>query len=340
MLNDKELTFVIQGSVIGLATDNKKDRHTYLCLKSIRKHFPNSYIIFSTWRGSDVSGLDFDLLVENEDPGISIFGDFSKNGFRQIVSSIEGLKKVKTKYAIKVRSDLIFKNRKILKYFNKFNKTNILYDYKYKIVEKRVLLLTTCNPRRRSKFPFNASDWLYLGLTKDVINIFDIPLIRGRFLEPCEYDNNKEKFCESPYSAEQYIWFGFLSKYKEIDFKHLRDISNNNIEEAEKYFANNAILATAKKIGIDWLKYPGAAYAQKPCLSNSGLYTFTEYKKMLNKYTPNKLFIFPNILESFIYSVVYNLRFFIKKRNKKLHDAIAYMVNRKNHIKVKKMLKK
>jgi hypothetical protein len=226
------------------------------------------------------------------------------------------------------------RNNNIIKYFEKYNK--FLYDPKYKIVNNRVVMLTACNPRRRLNFPFNAADWLYFGLTKDLQNIFDIPLVRGNFFGIHEYDDNKEKKCESLYSSEQYIWFGFLSKYKKINFSHLRDISNNNIEEAEKYFANNAILLTAKMAGIDWLKYPGAAYAQIPCLSNSGLYTFTEYKKMLKFYTPNDFFIFPNFLESIIYYIVYNFRYFVKKKNPKLHDIIAYIVNRKNHIKVRK----
>ncbi len=333
-INSKDITFVVQGSVIGKSSDKKEDRHTYLCLKSIREYFPESFIILSTWKESDLKDLDFDLLIENEDPGVSILGDFSQNGFRQIVSSIEGLKKVNTRYSAKVRSDLVFKNSNFLKYFEKYNKLS--YDNNYKLVEKRVVMLTSCNPKRRFKFPFNAADWFYFGLSEDIKNIFDLPLVRDSFIGTHEYDDNKEKECESPYSTEQYVWYGFLSKYKKINFKHLRDISNNNIEESEKYFANNSIMLTAKQAGIDWLKYPGAAYAQIPCLSNSGMYTFTEYKQMLNRYTPNKLFIFPNIFERIVYFIVYNLRFFIKKKNVKIYAKISSFINKDNHKRLKR----
>lgn len=342
MIDSKDITFVVQGAILGKYSDKKEDRYTYLCLKSIRKYFPGSFIILSTWKGSDIKDLDFDLLIENDDPGISILGDFTQNGFRQIVSSIGGIRKVNTKYAAKVRSDLIFKNNNILKYFEKYG--DLPYDSKYKLVNRRVVMLTACNPKRRFKFPFNAADWLYFGLTEDIIDIFDIPLVRGKFSGKHEYDNNREKPCESMYSSEQYIWFGFLSKYRKINFQHLRDVSNHNIEESEKYFANNAVLITAKMAGINSLKYPNAIYAQVPCLSDNGLYTFTEYKKMLNKYTPSKIFIFPNILESFIYYIVYNSRYFIRKRSYKLYGIIRTVINvilRKkndNNLRVKKII--
>ncbi len=334
MIKNKDITFVVQGLVIGKSSDRKEHRYTLLCIQSIRKHFPESFIILSTWKGSDVKDLDFDLLVENDDPGVSILGDFSKNGFRQITSTIGGGKRVNTKYATKVRSDLIFKNNNILKYFEKYSKLQC--DKDYKILDNRVVMLTTCNPKRRLKFPFTACDWIYFGLTKDVINIFNIPLIRGSFFISNETVSNREKTTESLYSTEQYIWFTFLSKYKKIDFKYQNDISGNNIEESERYFANNAILLTAKMAGVDWLKYSGAAYAQIPCLSNSGLYTWTDYKRMLNKYTPNKLFIIPNIFESFMYLIVYNLRYIVKQISPGIHDFIAKLVNGENHRRVKK----
>lgn len=325
MIDLKDITFVVQGTVSGKSFDKEKNRYTYLCLKSIRKHFPDSIIILSTWKGEDVNDLDFDLLIQSDDPGISMLGDFTQNCFRQIISSVEGLKKVNTKYSVKVRSDIIFKNSNFIKYFEKYN--DLAFDNEYKILKKRVSMLLPCNPKRRLKFPYNAADWFYFGLAEDVLNIFDIPLKKGNFILKHEHDNNKEKTCISPYSGEQYIWFGFISKYKNINFKYLRDISNNNIQESEKYFANNSILISAKMAGINSLKYPNAIYAQIPCLSDNGIYTWTEYKKMLNKYTPNKLFVFPNIFESIIYYIVYNLRYFINKKSYRLYGFIRNIIN-------------
>jgi hypothetical protein len=52
---------------------------------------------------------------------------------------------------------------------------------------------------------------------------------------------------------------------------------------------------------------------------------------MLNKYAKNQLLIIPNISEEIVYYLVYNLRFFVKRKNPKLHDIICQLVNKKNH---------
>jgi hypothetical protein len=138
----------------------------------------------------------------------------------------------------------------------------------------------------------------------------------------------------SSFSAEQYAWVTFLRKYKEISFGSTSDLSHDNIATSEKYFANNCILLSAQRAGIDWLKYSRAAYAQIPCLSNTGLYTFTDYKRMLNKYAMNKMIVIPNPFEEFAYFVVYHARFYIEKKSPRLHDFIRRLVNGKTHRKL------
>jgi hypothetical protein len=217
-----------------------------------------------------------------------------------------------------MRTDFELRNNNFLDYFLKYNQVS--FDQNYKILKQRVVTLTTCNPNRRTKWPFNVCDWFFFGLTEDVINVFDIPLVNKQFTR--KNNTGDEYVVYNPYSPEQYIWFNFLSKYKQIFFNDLEDISNDNIKLSERYFANNCILLSSKRAGIKWLKFPGAAYAQMPCLSNSGLYTFNEYKKLLNKYANNNLMIFPNILEEFVYFIVYNLRFIVKQTYLKLKDVI------------------
>ena len=197
-------------------------------------------------------------------------------------------------------------------YFIKYNECN--FNYNYKLLNRRVVTLTTCNPHRRAKWSFNVCDWIFFGLTEDLINIFDIPLIN----EKVEYEFENGFSVINPISPEQYIWTKFLSKYVSITLNAKDDISNNNIELSEKYFANNCIFLNARQAGVVWQKNPGTAYAQIPALSSSGLYTFNEYKHLLNKYANNNIFIIPNIPEVLLYTLLYNSRFFIKKLLKKL----------------------
>ena len=316
-IQSEEISVVVQGPIYGSSCDKEKYRLTARCLKSIRKYLPNSKIILSTWEGSDVDGLDLDVLVVNKDPGYSSVGFFNKtdSSNRQIISTLSGLKKVVTKYAIKVRSDMIFKGNRFIKYFFEFNRSN--FDYNYKLLKQRVLVLSTSNPNKTFPVPFHMCDWFYFGLTEDLIDIFSIPFLENNTL------------IRGQFTTEQYLWLSFISKHKDVSyFKYYTDVSNNNIEISERYFANNCILLPAKKVKLDWLKCPGWGYIQTPCLSIGSFYTLNEYKIMLNKYANNKLSILPNILESFFYFAVYKIRVYLRKYNPKLRNIIQNILNK------------
>jgi len=332
----RDISVVAQGAVAGSPNDKYENRHTYRCLESIRKSLPGATIILATWKGSNVAGLDYDVLVESEDPGPVAWGNVSQdgrqtvgsvNGLRQIVGSRDGLRACKTKYSLRIRNDLILWGDKFLDYFITYNK--LPFDDNYKILKKRIVTMTTGNPRRRNKFPFTIGDWFFFGLTEDVVNVFDLPLVKKEFTN--QDNDGRDVKVDSLYTAEQNIWFGFLSKYRKIPFECASDISHDNITTSERYFANNCIFLTARRAGVYCLKYPDAAYGQIPALSNSGLYTFSEYKELLNKYANNHLLIIPNIFENITYYIVYNLRFYIEKKSPKLWDIIRRTVNRKNH---------
>lgn len=176
--------------------------------------------------------------------------------------------------------------------------------------------------------PFCNCDWLFFGLTEDLLNIFDIPLLRKDL--PMKTADGTIRQVEGLFNAEQYIWFSFISKYKKIPFEYSYDISHDNIATSEKYFANNCIFLTSRMAGVDSFKYPGIQYARTPCLSHIGLYTFTDYKRMLNKYTDAKLTIIPNPIEEIVYFTVFNGRSILRKMPA-LHDFIRHVLDREYH---------
>ena len=132
MIDSKDISVIVQGPI------NKKE--TPKCLKSIRKFLPEAEIILSTWQGTDISNLDYDILVLCEDPGTTLIEEFThkktyNNMNRQLVSTKEGLKKATRKYAMKLRSDLIFTSDRFLEYFNKFEARGNNYNlFKHKIL--------------------------------------------------------------------------------------------------------------------------------------------------------------------------------------------------------------
>ena len=107
-IKSKDISVVVQGAINSEVTPK--------CLESIRKYLPEAEIILSTWEGSDVVRLDYDKLILNKDPGgadCSRDGKGINNCNRELVSTFEGLKLANRKYALKIRSDIVFINNKI-----------------------------------------------------------------------------------------------------------------------------------------------------------------------------------------------------------------------------------
>jgi hypothetical protein len=84
-IDSKDISVVVQGPI------HTQDNLTKRVLESVRTHLPNAELILSTWKGSEVDGLDCDILLLNDDPG-AINGLNNVN--RQIVSTRNGLQKV------------------------------------------------------------------------------------------------------------------------------------------------------------------------------------------------------------------------------------------------------
>ncbi len=275
-IDSSEISIVVQGAI--------NNEYTKLVLESLRKSFSKSEIILSTWKGSDVSGLDFDILVENQDPGAPVLFPQSKqyhNLNRQIISTINGIKNATKKYVLKTRTDIIFNNCSVLDWFDKFDK-RIEYC---KILEKKVII---CNyyVRFPNILPFHVSDWVFFGLKKDVENIWDIPLepepdytkwFYNHELLPEHKNNGEYSHFRHRYCAEQYIWSEFLKKNGiNFTFENMFDVTKENINLTNISFVNNLIILPMKKYGIHFLKF----YSEDV----KDIYTFTHYEMLYKKY--------------------------------------------------------
>ena len=306
----QDITFVVQGPV----TFKNNIDITLVCLKSIEKNYPHSKIIFSTWE-NQILNSEYDLfkVIRNVDPG-SGYRDKNKSIFnninRQIISSLNGIRLVETKYAVKVRSDIYFNNNNLVSYISKYNN----YDIDYKFLKERVIVtnVTSINPKKKQKLPFHPCDWIYFGLKEDLECIFTIPLVNEPefsdwFLAHKIPASSPFNDITARYSAENYIWSNFLRKFVKIEFENLADLSDKNIELTDITFANNLIILSPKKLGILNLKTNlGKAYSQYT-------YSFNEWKKIYNKYAFGKEYvpIFDiEIFNTFLYRIKNKLLFF------------------------------
>ena len=259
MIDSKDISVVVQGAI--------DKENTPLCLKSVRKYLPKAKIILSTWENSNVDYLDYDKLILNKDPGYTYVQNpdiTDKNSLilnninRQIVSTVNGLNAVETRYTLKLRTDFEIRGTRFLKYFNKFkDSTNDM-----KIFEKRIVSFCPCYPDRT---PFHPCDFLFFGLTSDLNILFDIPLQTESeaywFIDnkPVNIEQYNNVYLNSAYRfcPEMHLWKECLTKRfpEEMSkFRDLSDNSNENILNSELSYVNNFIGINAYQWQIFALK--------------------------------------------------------------------------------------
>ncbi len=240
-IQNKDITIVVQGPVDPVNTPK--------CIASIRKYFKGSKIILSTWEGTDTYGLDFDELVLSKDPGGTTNQAnklYFNNVNRQIVSSFNGLQLVTTKYALKIRSDFIILSGNFIKYFNKFPERS----ENYRLYKKRILTycFTSKFKLQDENTPFLTSDWIFFGLTTDLLKMFDIPLNSDEddlYFVNGFPTNAPSRFAHQPlrYFPEQYICCKpFLKEFPEIQFIHRFCNDEKMINISNVFIANNYII--------------------------------------------------------------------------------------------------
>ena len=290
-----EISVVVQGAISDCT------RNT---LQSIRKFMPGSKIILSTWEGSQIDGLSYDILVLNKDPGntpcyrksSNVKKDNNVN--RQIVSTINGLKKVCTKYSLKIRTDFEVKHTGFIQWFNKFpRRNNVLNVFENKLVSYSACL---------KDMIFHPCDFMFFGLTSDLVNLFDIPLQSHE--DAFWFEEGTTKKMPYPFisrfAPEQYIWIECLKKkYPEVmkKVKDLADINDENRYLSIQSFLNNFIGIDCQFFGVEPLK-KGLFYLNRPIDTTRQLST-SEFMSLYKKEIDNN-YVVPfkiKIIENFCY---------------------------------------
>ena len=128
-----------------------------------------------------------------------------------ITSSYNGLISVKTKYSIKMRSDMYFQSNNLSNLLGIVNKSNSNYARKKIIIPSNMAI----NPDREIKTSFHPSDHFFAGTSKDLIDLFDIPLMNNE--QMTYFKNYKSKSDNklpilAKYTCEQYLFYSFIKK--------------------------------------------------------------------------------------------------------------------------------
>lgn len=242
-----DISIVIQGAV-----DNTFVRRNVI---NIRKLFPNSEIIISTWEKSDVTFIDYDKVIFNKDPGADFYDKrktMKLNINRILVSSKKGIAAAERKYVLKCRSDLEILSNDFLKEFDKYKKRND----DFVVAEHKIIVLSTFSLKfeKEKKYihytPFHISDWCCFGLKSDLERLFDVPLVnRKNYIRYFGTFPSKKSFEIEwmnerlwRYPPEQYITYNFARKKLDIKFEHCLDYENVPREISEQFIINNFII--------------------------------------------------------------------------------------------------
>jgi len=263
MINFKEITVVVQGPVQTFQDREQEPGITRKCLESVRKHLPGSTVILSTWPNQDLEGLDYDELVISEDPGANI-RYFKRDGTpqrfnnnRQIVSSREGLKRVSTRYAVKLRSDNFLTGSQFVDLQKRFP----LRSQQHKFFDERVVVSNVFTRKYAKGYPvaFHLSDFFYFGLTNDLKMIWDLELYPDA-KDPIS-ENEASLRHDFPIDCTQMFWLSALQKFDpDIRLNGLLDRSNDALNRTRSIYANNLVIAAPEELGLGLCqKFLGAA---------------------------------------------------------------------------------
>ena len=300
MFDPSQLTIVIQGRI---------GAYTYKSLVSILKNFKDlNKIIVSTWNCDSEYASYLRTLSPNKiqvissmDPGAELMRKTPlelNNTNRILVSSINGLDRVETKYAIVCRSDLVFNSSEILNLYSKYN------NYSNKLL---VLSHTTIDVERDFCLPFHCCDWLHLGETSSLRQYFDIelmPLDEISWYDRHEKPENRiDPGNLSKFMAEDYITSnGLRNLGYVIQHDYYCHSSKEILQQWHSILGDKFIVVGCRQAGILNLKYPISSF-----IGNSKSLTFAKWKR----YAGYNVNCFERLYDSLVYinlKIIYSLR--------------------------------
>ena len=242
-----DISVVIQGGI-----DRK---YTPMSIESVRRFLPGATIILSTWEGASVDGLDFDEVVFNRDPGAPFFQKTADirhydNRNRLLVSTQGGIKRVSTKYTLKMRSDCILCGDGVVRNYGRYpKKTGELCLFKNKlVVGEQCNIMKLYFEDSFRPYVFHVSDWFCFGLTEDVMTYFDgtevesdEQMTRWKYKNTLHIppDDVMGRNFSPRYNSEQYYFLSALRKKFKIEYVDISDYSDKIEQLSRIAIVNN-----------------------------------------------------------------------------------------------------
>lgn len=264
-IDKRDITFVVAGR-----NERNGEFTSYRCLESIRRFFPQSQILLCFWEKEEDKDLykfcdDVLILQKPVAEPVNIFkkssGVFKQNSINLQQYSINKLlQRVKTKYAVRLRSDFYLQSDDFLNFYIKWSNVMNMRDLDYSVFNSRILVTRNFikDPRQNDgAYSYYLSDTFQFGLTADLMTLWDghqESLDTLTFFDEhpdCKWAN-PEGF-NHRYTAEQYFLLNVLKKAK-LNLKYPKYYFDKSSDiyafESEKIYASNILVGDNLQLGL------------------------------------------------------------------------------------------
>jgi hypothetical protein len=243
-----QITIVIQGNF---------NSETARIVSHLQALAPTAPIVLSCWE-SNRSEVEYYHLpgvttVFSEDPGAPLIEGFKVDNIRrQIVSSRNGIEKVRTPWVVKIRSDVSIDPRLIQELTSLC--TRLTDDpvslFRHKVVATSLTTLDSV----RSGFYFHVCDWLYLGRTDDVRAIFSAPLPEGDFFTYFRHNQPPPEMCER-YRSESYLVYHLVRAKLGIEYPYTGYVDPELASISRQILKANFVIVNTWNLGLTSSKH-------------------------------------------------------------------------------------
>ncbi|RLR17260.1 WavE lipopolysaccharide synthesis [Sodalis-like symbiont of Bactericera trigonica] len=289
-VSSDDVTIVMQGKIV----EHKLiDVQAINNIRKVKKHFPKSKIIISSWKMAPELQLQFNKLARylgvsyllNDDPGVTckIEGGikYVSNINRMIVSSLNGIRLAKTTFVIKMRTDSYFTSDAVLALLeNSVVNDRFKREGGYSVFNHRVLNYNLFSRNARGYLPylFHPGDILFCGYKDDVMSIFNIDLADESIFKVSKYAHF---YTTMDYVPEQYVWVKCIEKIKGMTVFHGNGQRENRLViESEIYYISNFIPFNSSDMAFCWRKHKSHYH----CKGKYSVYDYSDWIRLYNKY--------------------------------------------------------
>ena len=299
-INKSDITFICSGRIF-----HHGPFSTLNCFKAVKKYFPQSPLILTTWKGENINNLRpyCDKIILTKLPPMPYSTCLKSCSWYPKPNSYDlqqkcvsaGLKKCQTRYAVRLRTDFVLQNDTFLSNYQTYLAAFPSRLPSYSLFQEKVLIysLGTISPYTKDlPLIHHPSELFHFGLTSDLQKLWcnnKMPSkIAAYFSNPSPKYPNPCLF-NHRFTPEQWIWLSALKAHN-MAYRHPEYYLSLNAEmraEQDKLFISNFIILDTENIGIS-SKFTAKLAPSRHRFYNDTLY-LTAYRKFFTVTQENPL---------------------------------------------------